>query len=392
MYGCADDFDEFLIDEDKLEKTAPAPTKQEQDVILSNIKLSATAAPPADRIDDLCEIDVKFKATYQNKRDPKSFPKGKASPSEYALSLASIAVQAGWTDQEIADLIIDWNRRHGHDLTKAMRGDYIARTLAVAKKGLDEEFLKNYEKNIEPTEGTKYNKDVDPEGENIKRALSILLGFKLISLTKIVQEKNPHFIMRTDKKSEKNRGEINFYSQDDLMKKPRFESRVFAEINHVIDIPTRQWKPILKKFTAIMIIKEEDDGFLHGRMKAWICEYLESKRIYTPDETAGSREPFVKKGHWHIYEDIFSRWCYNNRGHLEGVPKTKLDLVLIGAEKKKYNIKNPSKKDPTARTTCRAYKIPHNICKPPDKLVQNTALTGQMGSDSDTDDITPTVH
>lgn len=392
MYTCVNDFDEFLIAEDQIEKITPAPTKQQQDVILKNITLSPTAAPPADMVDWLCEIDPKFKATYQNKRDPKSFPKGKASPSEYALSLASIAVQANWTDQEIADLIIDWYRRHGHDINKAMRGDYIARTLAVAKRGVDEEFAKHYEKNIEPVEGTDYHKDVDPELQQVKKMLSIEFGFKIIKLVKFAQEKHSHYVMHTDVVTENHNGKVNFPTEEHLSKQPKFRTTVLAKINRwVKTFTTKKWDNIVDKFTMIMEEGETSEPDVEDRMKSWLSDYLEGKKIYGPDETHGSREPFVKKNHWHVYEDTFSRWCYNHRGFLGGIEKTKLDLALIGSTKEKYNIKKPTVENPKARSSTYAFKIPLTIYRPVLKAAKTTDLDSHKGTDSGAD-TAPTVH
>jgi len=391
-YGEYKDFDEFLIPEDELEKISPAPTKEEQTTILNNITLSPMAVPPAEMVDWLCDIDTKFKATYQGKRDPKSFPGGKATPSECALSLASIAVQAGWSDQEIADLIIDWYRRHGHDINKATRGDYIARTLAVAKKDVDAEFVKDYEKNVEPTEGTKYHKAVDPEGEKTKKMLSIELRFKPIRLVKYVREKDPFYVMYTDKKEDNPDGTIRFKTQNHLIKKDLFTSAVFAQINHYVSIPPRKWPKIVDKFTEIMeTVVPSKSSFITGRMKEWISDYLESKRPYNVDDTTASKEPFVHKGHWYVDKHQFSRWCYNHRSHLEGVEKTELDLVLVGSEEKRFNPKHPS--IPNKRTTRRAFKIPSYICKPPKKKKNqktNKSLDGYAGSDPD--DAARTIH
>jgi putative DNA primase/helicase len=89
----------------------------------------------------MLENNSKFRATWEHKRTPKSFPKGKASPSEYAQSIASISVSAGCTDQEVANLIIAWNRNHGHDMKKATRGDYLARTIIKARAFVKEQMV-----------------------------------------------------------------------------------------------------------------------------------------------------------------------------------------------------------------------------------------------------------
>ena len=61
-----------------------------------------------------------------------------ASLSEHDFALAKFAVEDDWSDQEIADLIIAFRRKHGQsskDREKALRSDYIQRTLDRAKDG-----------------------------------------------------------------------------------------------------------------------------------------------------------------------------------------------------------------------------------------------------------------
>jgi hypothetical protein len=55
------------------------------------------------------------------------------SLSEYDLSIATYAAQAGWTDQEIADLITLHRRTWDPADTKAQRRDYLRRTVAKAR-------------------------------------------------------------------------------------------------------------------------------------------------------------------------------------------------------------------------------------------------------------------
>lgn len=87
----------------------------------NNITLDFNKAqPPAEKFADLCEIEPRFKKTWDRARKlPDS------SASGYDLSLASFAAHAGWTDQEIVDLLIANRRKHGDDLKKLGRSDYL---------------------------------------------------------------------------------------------------------------------------------------------------------------------------------------------------------------------------------------------------------------------------
>lgn len=87
------------------------------------------------KFDMLEEIDSKFKLNCEGKRKEASFKKGSSGgldASAYDLSNANIAAAAGWTDQEIADLIIWWRTKHGFDLK--LRQDYYQSTIAKARR------------------------------------------------------------------------------------------------------------------------------------------------------------------------------------------------------------------------------------------------------------------
>lgn len=388
FYADYTDFDEFVVGEDTIAQLAPVPTATEQKVILKNIVLEANAQPPTDKLYWLCDLDEKFKASWQNKRKPESFKSGKATPSEYALSLASIAVQAKWEDQEVANLIIAWYRIHGHDINKALRGDYIARTLAVAKKTVEDEFVKNYKENIEPTEGTEYFDQLDPNHEKTKRLLSNTLGFKVLRLVKYVEELTPWYVMYTDQIP--NKGEVHFKNQSQLLERKPFRLAVAGQINRIVNIPVKHWEGITNKFMIILEEVDDMESYIYGRLSEWLQNYLESRKHYNKDETSGSKEPFVFKGFWYVYHNHFSRWCYNNRGYLEGPKKMGLDLKLCGAQRKALNVAHPTIDN--QRTTKRPFKIPHKLCKPSRKPPAKKVNLNQYKSTDNSDSQKPTLH
>ena len=91
--------------------------------------LSPSAEPPAEKFMRLCEIDSGFKG-------PGNTP-GRTSKtsqaSSYDLSLATKALAASWTGQEVVNLLIAHRRRHNADLK--LRKDYYERTLNLAMTG-----------------------------------------------------------------------------------------------------------------------------------------------------------------------------------------------------------------------------------------------------------------
>lgn len=122
------DFEQFVV----VESACPVGS-------ISHVKvqIDAEAQPPIERFELLKEIDTKFRLSWEHRRkDLKD-----ESPSGYDLSLASIAVRAGWTDQEVANLLIARRRKHGDDLK--LRENYYAKTISKARDGVIVEELQS---------------------------------------------------------------------------------------------------------------------------------------------------------------------------------------------------------------------------------------------------------
>ncbi|MFO7899817.1 MAG: YfjI family protein, partial [Planctomycetota bacterium] len=121
-----DDFEPYLADD------VLGPTETEAQV--GDLTLHADAEPPAAKLLALAGESPKFWHTWNRQRTDLA----DTSQSGYDLSLATIAALAGWTDQQIADLIIAARRNHDEKPEKALRADYMARTIAKARQTADE--------------------------------------------------------------------------------------------------------------------------------------------------------------------------------------------------------------------------------------------------------------
>ena len=93
--------------------------------LVGEIALSADAEPPVLKLLSLMENDQKFKRSWEHRRPDMQDP----SASGYDQSLANIALAAGWSDQEIANLMIAHRRKYGEDLTGC--GRKVRRSAAV---------------------------------------------------------------------------------------------------------------------------------------------------------------------------------------------------------------------------------------------------------------------
>jgi len=110
---------------------APAPGAEDWQRI--QITLVDPPTPDFFKFQALLDSSPKFRKSWQ-RQHPGTFTGD--SPSEYDLSLASLAAYAGWTDQEICTLLRAW--RMTHSITdKLHRLDYYQRTIFTVRNTMD---------------------------------------------------------------------------------------------------------------------------------------------------------------------------------------------------------------------------------------------------------------
>ncbi len=134
-YGSIDDFEDYIIAEDQLQKLSTVDEKLIAS-IADDLEINPSAVVTHDKLYELVKIDPKVAVTFDGQR--KDFKKN--SPSEHALSLANKAAQAGWSDQKICDLIVAFYRHNSNNpnfpnidpLKPIKRPDYVAKTIAKA--------------------------------------------------------------------------------------------------------------------------------------------------------------------------------------------------------------------------------------------------------------------
>ena len=87
--------------------------------------------PPLLKFEALLKANPKFRRSWEQDRKDMT----DQSASAYDLSMATIALGAGWSDQEVVSLLICWRRKHGHDLK--LRENYYGVTLDKAKEPIE---------------------------------------------------------------------------------------------------------------------------------------------------------------------------------------------------------------------------------------------------------------
>ncbi len=289
------------------------------------------------KLEDLWSIEPRAKATWMHRR--RDFIKD-TSLSAYDMALSAYAVQAGWTDQEIADLIIAFRMKYGaeKDIKKAFRLDYISTTITNARKkfGVSVEEMaadatitainsKHIEENLltepdeEPDSGlpqTKLGSEArespktaarETGGENMttcsgndKKALLESVSAKLgVPVTRVIKYRTepPTFAIRLGKK------EVKLGRVTNLIRLGNLQTAIAESVNVMIPDKIKGWNAVAQALlNACEIVKVGDDDAGRGRVRGWIESHIEAERPSLDwEEACKSKKPYIKDGQLFIF-------------------------------------------------------------------------------------------
>lgn len=348
FYNGPQDFEDYRSQSRALNSTSVVTqvTEDEKKTVGGNIVVNFEAKLPQQY--HVMAANPKFRATWLGARP--DFAKG--SPSEYVMSLAVFGVQWGLNDQEIADLIVCWYKTHLNtpqfvnrdkpiSLDKLKRNDYLAHTIAKARKlhasrealqEIDEHSGQNSQAIIETIDKDK-----------AQQMLEALLGFKIIKIVKYVfPETQPTYTMETDQ------GEIRFPHPNDLLVLSRFSTQVFTVLDIPIDVKIKstQWQVVKTLFKHFIVTKHIDDleHTMEDHVRSMVDQYLTGKKARNILEVTTDQEPFIYKGNWHIFETPFHQFVFNVLGYPGTRTQLKTLLAKAGCAKRLYRPRDPKTK------------------------------------------------
>jgi hypothetical protein len=202
------------------------------------------------------------------------------SASSYDMSLASIAVMAGWSDQEIVNLIIASRRNNRDDLK--LREDYYARTIAKARG---------------PAEQVQIQQELDQVAESFTEnptlaGMSEVLGVQITDLVKELGDP-PEYWLGTAT------GNITLGNVDNILDQRRFRAAIAAATGVVLhQIKRLDWENRSRAILAccrdfdLNEISDQINETCH-----WIEDYLGNQTILDdPNIAAQQGLPFRKDG------------------------------------------------------------------------------------------------
>lgn len=277
-------------------------------VVVGAITIDPEAEPPLRKLEVLLANDRKFKQSWERKRtDLKD-----TSASGYDQSLAIIAAMAGWTDQEITNLLVYSRVKRGEKL-KTDRNPpekYYVDTIAFARKAVMEEkridsLLDRQQEepttsdNDEPAPAAKHQQLVD--------TLSEILGFRIQRFVRYVAA-TPVFRIETRD------GSTMIGTAGCILDFAVFRAKVAGLPSaHVIEPEKRlraRWVQISQMILDACEVEEVgDEATERGAVRSWLRDYFgDNKPVATIQEAVALKQPFTDDNGFGFFEQSFRHW------------------------------------------------------------------------------------
>lgn len=251
---------------------------------------------PMVKFEALRDNDEQFRKTWEHTRRDRDVEGW--STSEYDMALASIAARRGWTDDEIAVLIVThrkkWNGEHD---PKAGRADYIGRTVARARAG-----EKREEKERIREEALHEMAAAGEEGGAMPDPKSVMALFNQVISSGEPQAPKFKELIQYNSDPDSARyvlvmedgGEVNVGSYENLRQPRRLDSRIGPVTGWVLESVKDNdvWREAMRVLLRTRTIREDEDEPVYE----WVRRYTEDRLAGKPAEAALAGEPFEEKG------------------------------------------------------------------------------------------------
>lgn len=321
------DVEPFMADEAALSSLGGRRTHT-----VGQLKLDQGAQPDIDKFDALMQNDTKFRQSWN--RDRKELQD--QSASSYDLSLASLAAAAGWSDQEIVDLLVASRRKHGDDLK--LRHDYYARTVSRARdseaRAVSVEEIGAAQAQVERAEALGDERAAQMGKRTLLQHLSTALGVEITRMVRFTQDP-PRYRMETVG------GAVTLGHADAILSQPKMRAAIAGATRIVIArFKGPKWDEIAQ---AIFSACEDEDTGIEsteeGIAYAWLTEYLQDRPVLSNrDEAAFTQTPFTHDGQVYVFGSSFRRWLNLSRGDRVDAKRMGETLRSFGCEHVVMNV------------------------------------------------------
>jgi hypothetical protein len=271
------DFDDWCV------AVSPPPSQNKIDQLVEQIQphLTPHAQPPAEKLLMLLNTQPQFAATWNNQRD------SKWSQSEYDMSLANMASNAGWSPEEISTLIIAHRRQNCQQL-KIERPRYYGLLLV---KSEEIRVVAEAQERIEDRVASIQQQDTTPDQERdgILNDLSSLLGFPIKRIIKYLSDPPQYRLVL-------NEGTIHLGEVNTILNPAKFRAAIAAVSGTLISrFNATQWDQVAQAILQAVEVQDLGaDSSAEALVSEWLLEFMNQHPAQMERSDAiACRSPFV---------------------------------------------------------------------------------------------------
>jgi putative DNA primase/helicase len=303
-----------------------------------SLVLRPDASPSYAKMEALLANCPEFKRVWSHK---KTFP----SASECDLSLASFAVRAGWSDQEIADLLIFHRRTwHPEGIGKATRFDYVAWTISKARGNTDRAEAVQAVLAVQAALADDPPPPTDGADEVSRRAtafeiVSRRIGIRVTDFIQLGRERPVYTIVLADGREVVIGGLPQFFDSDRALARA-----IFAATGSNTQVVSRKdWPEVRKWLASVCRVIEPAESREASSVLAALGKYLGKTGFHSATEKCQVCQeglPFYEDGFVHIAVEPFRQWLPLNWNSDRWDRTTFLNLLrVLGAEPQRVSFR-----------------------------------------------------
>jgi hypothetical protein len=309
-----------------------------------NFTVNPSANPPADKFADLLRGKPRFRQSWEHARNVDN-----NSLSSYDMSLAGFAYQAGWTHQEIVDLVVAHRRMYG-DRTKLLRRDYherMLKRLTEAKETKEAERLL-----LDADEQAWANGDQEKIFDRVNRILFPDGTHRITAVLQYTGEPTTYVIKLDDRM-------VGIGPIEHLTKRSSFRNVIADATRAWPRLPSEQaWDAFVRHMLSVAEVVETggeatDLGVLELRLARFLSHEVASEEEWEEGLHAGT--PFRYQGRTCFTIESLS--LHISRNYYDPVSTKKLPVFLRQLSYIRDEIKYRPQEDKSRSTTlCVWYK------------------------------------
>ena len=296
---------------------------------ISPILVSSSSFPDARLLDVALDNDPRFKKTWTMRRTDLV----DQSPSAYDMALAHWAVSVGWTDQQIADLLVGFRVKHGLELAKAIdRKDYLPRTIEAARASSRRQVTG---KVAAAEHSARESTPTTPDG--VLSDLRRTVGLSIKRVIKRGSVDARYSIVISCKKAGET--EIEIGKAGSLLSLRSFRVSVFDACDHVIgSLSQPVWDSQVRAMMTVAELVDLPDS--DHQVVSWLESYLDARPPHGEEEwqrAVVASLPFRRQGVTHVNIGDFRTWLHMACGERAALQDLRASLHRGGWAPKKIN-------------------------------------------------------